>query len=127
LVLGSFDFKGLENVSPIMGPMFFVSYVVVCLFVLLNMFLAIINNAYSNSAQKLEKQNPELMLTDFMKSRYGKLADRFARRNKMLDAEEILDMEEVVEKSELEFPLWRREMKVKNYMSIRLHTFLTFI
>ena len=106
-----------------MGPMFFVSYVVVCLFVLLNMFLAIINNAYSNSAQKLEKQNPELMLTDFMKSRYGKLADRFARRNKMLDAEEILDMEEVVEKSELEFPLWRREMKVKNDISLIFFNF----
>ena len=115
-MLGSFDFKGLQSVSPIMGPIFFVSYVILSLFVLLNMFLAIINNAYGSSADKLEKKDPELMLSDFMKSRYGKLADKFARRNKMLDAEEILDMEEVLESENgLEFTLWRQEMKVRKF------------
>lgn len=74
--------------------------------------MAIINDAYAAAADDIASKPPELMFTDFVKAKYGRLTDKFAKRNKMIDADEILNLEEVKEKSELEFGLWRKEMKV---------------
>ena len=77
------------------------------------MFLAIIFDAYALAADEIASKTPELMFTDFVKSRYAKIADKFAKRNKMMDAGEILDCEEAQSNPDgLDFNLWRREMKV---------------
>ena len=46
-ILGDFDFYALEKANRILGPVFFLSYVFFVFFVLLNMFLAIINDTYA--------------------------------------------------------------------------------
>ena len=77
------------------------------------MFMAIIFDSYAQAADEIAKKTPELMFTDFVKSRYAKIADKFAKRNKMMDAEEILDSDEAKASPDgLDFNLWRREMKV---------------
>lgn len=45
-ILGDFDFNALETANRILGPIFFITYVFFVFFVLLNMFLAIINDSY---------------------------------------------------------------------------------
>mmetsp|Transcript_27342 Transcript_27342/g.53297 ORF Transcript_27342/g.53297 Transcript_27342/m.53297 type:complete len:803 (+) Transcript_27342:127-2535(+) len=51
-LLGSFDFEAIKQVNSILGPLLFVTFEVVCYFVLLNMFLAILNKAYSDVLDK---------------------------------------------------------------------------
>ncbi|WKY04392.1 hypothetical protein Q1695_005412 [Nippostrongylus brasiliensis] len=45
-ILGDFNFHDLERTNRVLGPLFFISYVFLVFFVLLNMFLAIINDSY---------------------------------------------------------------------------------
>ena len=54
-ILGDFDFHELERAHWFLGPAYFISYVMVVFFVLVNMFLAIINESYS--AVKEEASN----------------------------------------------------------------------
>lgn len=46
-VLGDFDYVAIEKANRVLGPIYFVSYIFFVFFVLLNMFLAIINDAYA--------------------------------------------------------------------------------
>eukprot|EP01112_Ceratiomyxa_fruticulosa_P020802 TRINITY_DN718_c0_g1_i4.p1 TRINITY_DN718_c0_g1~~TRINITY_DN718_c0_g1_i4.p1 ORF type:complete len:821 (-),score=167.58 TRINITY_DN718_c0_g1_i4:307-2769(-) len=46
-ILGDFDFDSMEQSSIVLGPLFFFSFSILVLFILMNMFLAIINDTYS--------------------------------------------------------------------------------
>ncbi|CAF2049011.1 unnamed protein product [Rotaria magnacalcarata] len=47
MILGDFDLYAMRNIGEIIGPLFLFSYIYFVYFVLLNMFLAIINETYS--------------------------------------------------------------------------------
>ncbi|XP_013368445.1 PREDICTED: polycystic kidney disease 2-like 2 protein isoform X2 [Chinchilla lanigera] len=47
IVLGDFNFAGIQQASWILGPIYFITFIFFVFFVLLNMFLAIINDTYS--------------------------------------------------------------------------------
>ncbi|XP_074012233.1 polycystin-2-like protein 2 [Numenius arquata] len=47
IVLGDFNFQAIEDANRILGPIYFITFVFFVFFVLLNMFLAIINDTYS--------------------------------------------------------------------------------
>ncbi|KFQ35103.1 Polycystic kidney disease 2-like 2 protein, partial [Mesitornis unicolor] len=47
IVLGDFDFEAIEEANRILGPIYFITFVFFVFFILLNMFLAIINDTYS--------------------------------------------------------------------------------
>ncbi|KAM6055506.1 polycystin-2-like protein 2 isoform 4-T5 [Theristicus caerulescens] len=47
IVLGDFNFETVEAANRILGPIYFITFVFFVFFVLLNMFLAIINDTYS--------------------------------------------------------------------------------
>ncbi len=84
-------------------------------FVLLNMFLAIINESYAQVKEDMEKETPELMLGDYISMKYGKLADKVStKHSQIMDADEILRKEDIMNKEEIDFNSWRIEMKVKN-------------
>lgn len=56
-VLGDFDYLAIEKANRILGPIYFISYIFFVFFVLLNMFLAIINDTYSEvKAEKLDQR-----------------------------------------------------------------------
>ncbi|KAG8523507.1 Polycystic kidney disease 2-like 1 protein [Galemys pyrenaicus] len=52
IILGDFDYNAIDNANRILGPAYFVTYVFFVFFVLLNMFLAIINDTYSEGCNK---------------------------------------------------------------------------
>jgi len=60
----------------ILGPIFFLSYVFFVFFVLLNMFLAIINDTYSEVKNDLSTQKSEFELGDYFKKSYERMLDR---------------------------------------------------
>ena len=98
---------------PIFGPLFFMSFIFIGVFILLNMFLAIINESYAQVKEEMEAAPAELMLTDFMSMKYGKFADKVVtKRSPLMDADEILRKDEVMIMEEIDFNLWRTEMKV---------------
>eukprot|EP00762_Andalucia_godoyi_P008399 ANDGO_04692.mRNA.1 hypothetical protein len=49
IMLGDFDYARLREVNRILTPIFFFSFIVVAVFILFNMFLAIINDSYSDA------------------------------------------------------------------------------
>eukprot|EP00656_Telonema_subtile_P026271 TRINITY_DN2824_c0_g2_i2.p1 TRINITY_DN2824_c0_g2~~TRINITY_DN2824_c0_g2_i2.p1 ORF type:complete len:968 (+),score=269.08 TRINITY_DN2824_c0_g2_i2:88-2991(+) len=55
VTLGDFDYTELEDVTRIFAPIFFFSFIVFVFFVLLNMFIGIINEAYAVESQKPKK------------------------------------------------------------------------
>ena len=67
IILGDFNFHELEEANRILGPTYFVLYVFFVFFVLLNMFLAIINDTYSEVKADIASQQNEFEMADFFK------------------------------------------------------------
>nr|XP_045012353.1 polycystic kidney disease 2-like 1 protein isoform X2 [Jaculus jaculus] len=82
IILGDFDYNAINNANRILGPAYFVTYVFFVFFVLLNMFLAIINDTYSEVKEELAEQKDELQLSDLLKQSYKKTLLRLRLRKK---------------------------------------------
>uniref|UniRef100_A0A9J2Q9S0 Polycystin cation channel PKD1/PKD2 domain-containing protein n=1 Tax=Ascaris lumbricoides TaxID=6252 RepID=A0A9J2Q9S0_ASCLU len=63
-ILGDFDFNALESADRILGPLFFLTYVFFVFFILLNMFLAIINDSYTEVKSELSRQPNDIEMID---------------------------------------------------------------
>ncbi|CAJ0558759.1 unnamed protein product, partial [Mesorhabditis spiculigera] len=102
-ILGDFDFHALENANRVLGPTFFITYVFFVFFVLLNMFLAIINDTYVEVKQELEKQKSEYEIAEFVKTGFYRVL-RFLHLTKSGDAEPQSD-----------YAKWRHELTRRGY------------
>jgi hypothetical protein len=65
LILGDFVYADLATANRVLGPIFFLCYVFFCIFFLLNMFLAIINESYSAVKAEMAQETEGLVLGDF--------------------------------------------------------------
>ncbi|GFR73829.1 polycystic kidney disease 2-like 1 protein [Elysia marginata] len=91
IVLGDFDFHQLEQANRILGPIFFMLFVFFVFFVLINMFLAIINDTYSEVKSDMAKQTDVFIMSDYIKQGYAKFWDKIGfRREKLEGYEQIL-------------------------------------
>ncbi|KAF3827839.1 hypothetical protein GH733_001074 [Mirounga leonina] len=91
IILGDFDYNAIDNANRILGPAYFVTYVFFVFFVLLNMFLAIINDTYSEVKEELAGQKDELQLSDLLKQGYNKTLLRLRlRKDQVSDAQKVL-------------------------------------
>ncbi|KAK6014172.1 hypothetical protein OSTOST_20475 [Ostertagia ostertagi] len=77
-VLGDFDFSALSQTNRVLGPLFFVTYVFFVFFVLLNMFLAIINDSYVEVKAELARQKDGYGIFDWIRKKLtgGKRNDK---------------------------------------------------
>jgi polycystin 2 len=91
-ILGDFDFNSMEKANRILGPIFFLCYVFFVFFVLLNMFLAIINDTYSEVKAEIAAQRNEFELGDYMKRGYNNMLGKVGLRNKLIDIENALKL-----------------------------------
>jgi hypothetical protein len=55
-LLGDFDFKALQDAHVHMGPMFFIIFVALAMFVVLNMLVAIISDAYITCQEEMRQK-----------------------------------------------------------------------
>nr|XP_010587368.1 polycystic kidney disease 2-like 1 protein [Loxodonta africana] len=97
IILGDFDYNAIDNANRILGPAYFVTYIFFVFFVLLNMFLAIINDTYSEVKEELAGQKDELQLSDLLKQGYNKTLLRMRLRK-----ERVSDMQKVLQGGEQE-------------------------
>lgn len=104
IILGDFDFIALDKANYIMGPIYFISFVVVVFFVLLNMFLAIVADTYSNvkgdtrygDRGKIFGRYFKRLASDLKKKlrKLEKLEDRL--RNADVNEDSFIDMPELI-------------------------------
>ncbi|XP_055757871.1 polycystic kidney disease 2-like 1 protein [Salvelinus fontinalis] len=108
IILGDFDYDAIERANRVLGPIYFVTYVFFVFFVLLNMFLAIINDTYSEVKEELSSQKDELQITDIIKQSYMKTFMKLK-----LKKEKISDVQEVLRSgsNKLEFKDFRETLK----------------
>nr|XP_046213675.1 LOW QUALITY PROTEIN: polycystic kidney disease 2-like 1 protein [Oncorhynchus gorbuscha] len=108
IILGDFDYDAIERANRVLGPIYFVTYVFFVFFVLLNMFLAIINDTYSEVKEELSSQKDELQITDIIKQSYMKTFMKLK-----LKKEKISDVQKVLRSgsNQLEFKDFRETLK----------------
>ncbi|KAJ0004973.1 hypothetical protein NQD34_011187, partial [Periophthalmus magnuspinnatus] len=108
IILGDFDYDAIDRANRVLGPIYFVTYVFFVFFVLLNMFLAIINDTYSEVKEELSSQTDELQITDIIKQSYMKTFTKLK-----LKKEKISDVEKALRSGsgEIEFKDFRETLK----------------
>ncbi|KAF3708458.1 Polycystic kidney disease 2-like 1 protein Polycystin-2 -like protein [Channa argus] len=108
IILGDFDYNAIDNANRILGPIYFVTYVFFVFFVLLNMFLAIINDTYSEVKEELSSQKDDLRITDLIKQSYMKTFMKLK-----LKKEKISDVQKALQSGsgEIEFKDFRETLK----------------
>lgn len=103
-ILGDFDFHALERANRVLGPLFFITYVFFVFFVLLNMFLAIINDTYVEVKAELARQPDDFQVASFV-SRTWYRALRFVGLSK-----EIPKLE-----NNIDFDAWKSALRRSGY------------
>ena len=70
-MLGDFDFPAFQSAEKHFGPLFFIFYIFIVFFILLNMFLAIINDTYSEIKGEMESTKIQFEITDLFARGYN--------------------------------------------------------
>ncbi|XP_022315229.1 polycystin-2-like protein 1 isoform X1 [Crassostrea virginica] len=116
IILGDFDFHQLEAANRYLGPIFFMLFVFFVFFVLINMFLAIINDTYSEVKGDMANQMNEFEMTDYFKRGYQKMVDKLnLKRDKIQDIHETLKHADINGDDKLDFDEWRQDLKTRGY------------
>ncbi|CAF3527805.1 unnamed protein product [Rotaria socialis] len=123
IILGIFDFQSLQQAHRVLGPLFFLTYVFFVFFVLLNMFLAIINDTYIEVKAELRNKKNEFEISDFVKRGYAKMRERLTvKRDRIADIRKALSLADLNRDKILEFDEWRLEMKSRGYAEEEIET-----
>lgn len=67
IILGDFNFQALRDAQSLLGPTYFLVYIFFVFFVLINMFIAIINDAYMEVKSNLLSQPDEFQMKSYFK------------------------------------------------------------
>ena len=70
MMLGRFNFYAMKVSQPVLGPMFFFIYTVVVAYILINMFLSILNESFAQVRADLAKQSNEYEMVEFILRRF---------------------------------------------------------
>ncbi|KAI3378657.1 hypothetical protein SNEBB_011293 [Seison nebaliae] len=123
IILGDFDFHALEQANRVLGPIFFLTYVFFVFFVLLNMFLAIINDTYSEVKAEISSQPSEFEIGDYFKKGYNRMLDKLSiRRDKIVDIQKALQSADMNNDTVLDFDEWRTDLKARGYADAEIET-----
>ncbi|CAH1970953.1 unnamed protein product [Acanthoscelides obtectus] len=68
--LGNFEYEEIGNIHKVLAPIYFLTFIFLVIFVLLNMFLAIINDTYDDV--KIEAPPDELQMSQYLQNRFYK-------------------------------------------------------
>ncbi|XP_012737948.2 polycystin-2 isoform X1 [Fundulus heteroclitus] len=86
IILGDFDFSEIQEANPVLGPVYFTTFVFFIFFILMNMFLAIINDTYSEVKADMSQQRSEMEMTDLIKKGCNKALMKLRLRKTPVDA-----------------------------------------
>ena len=69
MMLGRFDFSAMKTASAVLGPVFFFLYVVTVGYILVNMFITILNEAFTAVRKDVDKQGNDHEMVEFIMSK----------------------------------------------------------
>lgn len=116
VILGDFDFEALEAANRILGPLFFLTYVFFVFFVLLNMFIAIINDTYGEIKEEMQNQKSEIELASFFKKGYNKVLDKLnLKKAQIVDIQKAITTADVNNDKRVDFVEWRNNLRVNQF------------
>lgn len=95
ILLGSFDYRAIDEAAPILGPIFFFTFMVFGTFILMNMFLTIVLDVFSEVKQGIDEQENEYEIVDFMIRRFRKFTGM--QPNKVMVSDEPLEKKNIEE------------------------------
>ncbi|KAM4052642.1 polycystin-2 isoform 1-T1 [Anomaloglossus baeobatrachus] len=112
ILLGDFNFTEIEEANRILGPLYFTSFVFFMFFILLNMFLAIISDTYSEVKTDMAQQKSEMELTDLIKKGCSKAMVKLKLKKTAVD-----DISESLRQGggKLNFDELRQDLKGKGH------------
>ncbi|XP_048364710.1 polycystin-2 [Sphaerodactylus townsendi] len=122
ILLGDFDFTEVEEANRVLGPIYFTTFVFFMFFILLNMFLAIINDTYSEVKSDMAQQKPEMELSDLIKKGYTKAMVKLKLKKTPVD-----DISESLRQSggKLNFDELRQDLKGKGHTDAEIEAIFT--
>ncbi|KAM9857263.1 polycystin-2 isoform 2-T2 [Aulostomus maculatus] len=112
IILGDFEFSEIENANPVLGPIYFTTFVFFIFFILMNMFLAIINDTYSEVKADMSQQRSEMEMTDLIKKGCNKALMKLRLKKTAVD-----DISESLRQAggKLNFDELRQDLKGKGH------------
>jgi polycystin 2 len=114
LVLGDFDFDAMEQANRVLGPIFFLTYVFFVFFVLLNMFIAIINDTYGEIKNEISSQKSDIELASFFKKGYNRVMDKLnMKRAHIVDIQQAVTHADLNQDKKIDFIEWRNNLRVR--------------
>lgn len=122
ILLGDFDFTEVEEANRILGPVYFTTFIFFMFFILLNMFLAIINDTYSEVKSDMAQQKAEMELSDLIKKGYTKAMVKLKLKKTPVD-----DISESLRQSggRLNFDELRQDLKGKGHTDAEIEAIFT--
>ncbi|XP_042324484.1 polycystin-2 isoform X2 [Sceloporus undulatus] len=122
ILLGDFDFTEVEETNRILGQVYFTTFVFFMFFILLNMFLAIINDTYSEVKSDMAQQKSEMELSDLIKKEYTKAMVKLKLKKTPVD-----DISESLRQSggKLNFDELRQDLKGKGHTDAEIEAIFT--
>ncbi|KAK3736330.1 hypothetical protein QZH41_020801, partial [Actinostola sp. cb2023] len=95
LLLGAFDFGEIETAQPIIGPIFFFTFMVFGNFIIMNMFLTIIMDVFAEVKDEMgdETGGDEFVIVEYMIKRFRKVTGLQPNKVNIEDPEETKEMQ----------------------------------
>ncbi|CAK7292989.1 Polycystic kidney disease 2-like 2 protein [Vulpes lagopus] len=111
IVLGDFNFAGIQQANRILGPIYFITFIFFVFFVLLNMFLAIINDTYSEvKADYSIGRRPDFELGKMIKKSYNNVLEKLRLKKPEQDEDISMkgDLAEQARREGFDENLWEK-------------------
>ncbi|KAK2489482.1 hypothetical protein MC885_011515 [Smutsia gigantea] len=122
IILGDINFAEIEEANRVLGPIYFTTFVFFMFFILLNMFLAIINDTYSEVKSDLAQQKTEMELSDLIRKGYHKALVKLKLKKTTVD-----DISESLRQGggKLNFDELRQDLKGKGHTDAEIEAIFT--
>ena len=121
IILGDFDFEAIETANRVLGPIFFLTYVFFVFFVLLNMFIAIINDTYGEIKSELAGQKSEIELGAFFKKGYNRVLDKLnVKRAQIIDIQKAITTADINQDNRIDYIEFRNNLREKGYSDVEI-------
>ncbi|XP_013358211.1 PREDICTED: polycystin-2 [Chinchilla lanigera] len=122
IILGDVNFAEIEEANRVLGPLYFTTFVFFMFFILLNMFLAIINDTYSEVKSDLAQQKAEMELSDLIRKGYHKALVKLKLKKNTVD-----DISESLRQGggKLNFDELRQDLKGKGHTDAEIEAIFT--
>lgn len=122
IILGDVNFAEIEEANRVLGPIYFTTFVFFMFFILLNMFLAIINDTYSEVKSDLAQQKAEMELSDLIRKGYHRALVKLRLKKNTVD-----DISESLRQGggKLNFDELRQDLKGKGHTDAEIEAIFT--